>query len=280
MRPGFHTTALACALALASAAQAATLPPVQDSLDDFEAQHRSDSGAYIASENYNFGARVGFQSNFNGTGANAPGGIQAVYFFQLPALPEGQTVSAASFSVGRQPEQTTGTTPSFNGDLYALGLVSAIDKTAAAAQKYFYLGDTEQTALPDGGPAHSGPVARLADDFLTPADFIAAGGTASATPNSADITSYLQALYADPAANGVTPGTSYLVVRINPDADPAALPGGTERYTLAFQGTAANGGAGSPENRPQITIDVVPEPAGATVMLVGAAGLLLRRRKA
>ena len=124
-----------------------------------------------------------------------------------------------------------------------------------------------------------GSVSRVADNFLAPADFIANCGAASAAPTTADLTSYIQALYANPAANGFTPGTSYLVLRLNPDADTIPT-SGTQRYTTAFQGTAANGGAGTPENRPLVTLEIVPEPGTAGVLLVGAAALLRRRRSA
>jgi hypothetical protein len=264
---------------LCAAAQAAVLP-VQGSIDDFEAQRRSDTGVYIASENFNTGSRVGFQSNFNGAGALPPGGITSLYFFQLPALGPGESLSSAVFSVGRLPDSaTSATAPTFNADLYALGVVNSVSKTAADAEKFFYLGNTAQSSLPAGGPTVGGSVSRVVDDFLRPNDFIANGGAASGGPNMGDLTTYVQNLYADPAANGFTPGTSYLVLRLNPDAD--TLPTtGTQRYTTAFQGTAANGGAGTAENRPLLTLTTtaVPEPASAGVLLVGAAALLGRRR--
>jgi hypothetical protein len=267
------------ALLAASAAARAAVIPVADSLDDFEAQHRSDTGAYIASENFATGSRVGFQANFNGTGASAPGGITSLYFFQLPALAAGESLAGAVFSVGRLPDSAaSAVTPTFNADLYALGVVNSIDKSADAAQKFFYVGNTAQAVLPAVGPAVGGPVSRVVDDFLRPGDFIANGGPASPAPNMGDLTSYLQGLYADPAANGFVPGTSYLVLRLNPDADtvPAS---GTQRYTTAFQGTAANGGAGTPENRPTLTLTTVPEPAVGGMLIVAAAGTLVRRRR-
>ena len=284
MGPRHFVSAFVCAalpMLMPVVTGAATIT-VPDSLDDFEAQHRSDSGLYIASENFATGSRVGFQSNFNGTGAAAPGGITSLYFFQLPVVAPTEAVSAARFSVGKQPDTAaTAVAPAFNGDLYALGVVSAVSKTADDAQKFFYLGNTAQSALPAGGPTVGGTVSRLADNFLTPADFIAAGGTASATPNTADLTSYIQNLYANPAANGFTLGASYLVLRLNPDADTIPTTG-TQRYTTSFHGTAANGGAGTPENRPLIIIEttVVPEPAAAGLLLVGALGVLRRRRSA
>jgi hypothetical protein len=281
MRSGFSLRApvLACAaaLCLAPAAMAATIA-VPDSVDDFEAQRRSDTGVYVASENFATGSRVGFQSSFNGGGNNPPGGITSLYFFQLPALGAGESISGATFSVGRLPDSAaTAVTPTFNADLYAVGVVNSISKTAADAEKFFYLGNTAQSSLPAGGPTVGGAVMRLMDNFLVPAEFIASGGTAAATPDTADITSYVQSLYANQAANGFTPGSSFLVLRLNPDAD--VLPTtGTQRYTTAFQGTAANGGAGTPENRPLVTLEVVPEPSSAALVAVGALALLRRRR--
>src|SRR5215204_7571558 len=91
--------AMACAcavgLSISAVASAATIT-VPDSTDDFEAQKRSDTGVFIASENFLTGQRAGFQSNFNGTGTSAPGGIMPVFFFQLPALAPGETISSAS----------------------------------------------------------------------------------------------------------------------------------------------------------------------------------------
>jgi hypothetical protein len=281
MQYGLSLRVSVLAVVVAMLSTAAQAVVIQGSIDDFEPQHRSDSGLYIASENFATGSRIGFQTNFNGSGANAPGGITSAYFFQLPALNAGESISGATFSVGRQPDTAaTAVTPTFNADLYALGVIDTIAKTAEAAQKFFYLGDTEQTSLPAVGPPVGGPVARVANNFLLPEHFIAPGGTASATPNTADITSYIQNLYANPAANGFTPGTSYLILRLSPDADPAALPGGTQRYTTSFQGTPTNGGAGSPENRPMLTLVVVPEPASAGLLLAGALGLLRHRRRA
>ena len=279
--PFLSCSALAAALAaaLAPAAHAAVLT-APGSIDDYEAQKRSDTGVYAASENFATSSRIGFQSNFNGTGANQPGGITSLYFFQLPALPAGETLSAATFSVGRLAETSTAATtvaPNFNADLYALGFVNAVPKTVEAAQKFFYLGNAAQTALPAGGPDVMGAVSRLVDNFFEPGDYIPAGGSPTATPDTADITSYVQGLYNNAATNGFVPGTSLLVLRLNPDAD--AIPtSGTQRYFTAFEGTSTNGGAGTAANRPAIMLTTVPEPAAAGVLVVGALGLLRRRR--
>src|SRR4051812_20167236 len=129
MRLALRTSAVVCALAAVTSLTAgAAVIPIQDSLDDFEPQKRSDAtGGYVASENFATGSRVGFQANFNGTGVNAPGGITSAYFFQLPALGPGETISGATFSVGRLADSAaSATTPTFNADLYALGVVGPV----------------------------------------------------------------------------------------------------------------------------------------------------------
>ena len=280
MRFGPATFAFGCALAalLPSAARAAVIT-APGSVDDFEAQRRSDTGVYIASENFNNASRVGFQSNFNGTGTGAPGGITSLYFIPLPVLPAGETISGATFGVGRLAETSTATTtvaPAFNADLYALGFVNAVSKTAADAEKFFYIGD-RQTELPAGGPEVMGSVARLVDNFFTTEDFIAAGGSETAAPDTADVTAYVRDLYENAGTNGFVPGTSLLVLRLNPDTNTPPT-SGTQRYFTAFEGTAANGGAGADAIRPAIVLTTVPEPATAGVVVLGALGLLRRRR--
>jgi hypothetical protein len=279
----FCAAIAAATLALSSVTRAVTLT-VPDSVDDYEAQRRSaaggtpsvPAGTYIAGEAFGTGARVGFQTGFYQSGTT-PGGITSVFFFQLPALSPGQSIDAATFGVSVLADSaTSATTPTFNGDLYALGVINSITKTAAEAENFFYVGDTAQSAL--ANPL-GGPVQRLGDNFLVPSEFVANGGTPNA--QSQDITAYIQNLYANPAANGFTPGTSYLALRINPDA---GISTGTQRYTLAFQGTgpapAGNGGAGTDAQRPQITLSIVPEPSSLGLLAVAGLAALRRRRRA
>jgi hypothetical protein len=274
-----HVAALA-AVSMMSLIASASQIVVQDDINDYEAQKRSDStGGYIASEN-NLQARVGHQTNFNNTGANAPGGIETILFFKLPVLNPGDTLNSATYSQGLVPDSaTSAVTPTFNGDAYVLGVTAgAPAKTAAEAQNFFYIGNTAQTSL--ASPL-GGSVSRFADNFLVPGDFIPNGSPESASPKTGDLTSYIQNLYANPGANSFTPGTSFLVVRINPDASPPPT-SGTQRYSLAWQGTVANGGIGSAANKPQITLDITPapEPASVAVLALGGLTMLRRRRKA
>ncbi len=171
---------------------------------------------------------------------------------------------------------STSIAPTFNADLYALGfLAAAATPTVADAENYWYFGNTPQASLPGtaGAAPISGSVDRIIDDFLVPTDFVANGGTE--TLKTGDISSYIQSLYSDPVGNGFTPGSSYLVVRVTPDADSAPTVG-TQRYSLSNQGVVNPNG----ENRPTITLntEVVPEPSCFVLLCMGLCGLIVRRR--
>jgi hypothetical protein len=218
--------------------------------------------------------RSGFQTNFEGTGSFAPGGITSTYYIPLPALGAGESISSATFSIGEMPDSSTGAvTPVFNTDLYILGFIASGTpaKDATEAQNFFYLGDTAQTALatPIGGT-----VTRAVDNFFVPGDFIPSTGSPG-TPKTANFTAYINNLYANQGSNGLVPGTSVLVVRLNPDtASPPAT--GTNRYEFPSLNGATTG---DNTNRAQINFVTVPEPTSLALLALGGAAATIRRRR-
>jgi hypothetical protein len=107
--------------------------------------------------------------------------------------------------------------------------------------------------------------------------FIANGGSA-APLDVTDVSSYIQNLYADPVGNGFVPGTSYLVMRLNPDTSTPPS-SGTQRYSVAWQGNSATTPGGNPGNGPFITLTTVPEPGGACLATLSLIGCLLVARR-
>jgi hypothetical protein len=239
------------------------------------------------------GFRVGYQTNFLPASAR-PGGIDALYFFKLPALPAGQTVSTATFSVSEL-KTTTGAVPTFNVDLYGVGYdrndPPANDNpesgygsggvaSAMIAPAFFYTGPNQTGATGAGGL----PISRIADDLFTSADFnnaTANGNTAKTTDGaiSSPLAQYIQAIY-DHAS--YVPG-GYLLLRLTPDAANDSVTG-TMRYqfpyapTTGSMGTTYDPATYGTVTSPQIDVTFVPEPGSFAVAGVAAVGLLRRRR--
>jgi len=239
--------------------------PISGSVSDFEARLQT-GGTIPAGGPYAPGPsttatslRVGFQSNFQ---------ITSVFFFQLPVL-GGQAINNATFSLGLLPDSaTTAVAPAHNGDLMALGFTN-IDppaNTAAESQNYFYLGQ----GAADPASGHT----LIQDNFLVPSDFIANGGTATTKSTdlagSATLGTYINGLYSAP---GFTPGSSYLILRVNPDITGDT---GTKRYSLASAENA------NTSLRPTLNLDLTPVPEPSTLAFLGLglgfAGFAFRRR--
>lgn len=123
------------------------------------------------------------QSGYSGTT-----GQNAVVVFQLPTLPAGKEFNAASL---RLYFAAPSGTPSFNGDLYALGVSSS--STVQSGDYYAGTGD-------------SGAI-RLQDNLVIPS---AASGSRVSAP--ADLTDFLNAAY----DNGSRAG-QYVFFRVSPD---------------------------------------------------------------
>ena len=214
--------------------------------------------------------RVGFQTNFK---------ITTALFFQLPLLQPGERITDASLDLTLTPETSTAvstTPPNHNGDLYALGIASPDPEfsdgprnDAAAGAQYYFVGEADPN-----------PEATLIqDNFLVSGfdgDFVPNG--AEPRPKSSDalgdtnLLNYVNLLYANQQVNGFIPGSSFLVLRINPDFDDTTP--GTHRFTVA------SGDNGTPEQRPMLNLTIVPEPSSTLLLLsaVSGLGLLARRR--
>lgn len=135
------------------------------------------------------------QSGYSGTTVLNP-----IVVFQLPALPAGKEFSAVSLRLYLQGRDGT---PTFNADLYGLG----VSASAAVYPSDCYAGAFDSSTI------------LLQDNFLTTAN-VSGPFTTAAT----DLTDYLNAAYA-----GGTGAGRYVFFRLNPDV--AGL-SGTVRYKL------------------------------------------------
>jgi hypothetical protein len=244
---------LLVAAILASTIFRSNADTISGSASDFEARFQTGGtipagGPYDSTASRTAGSlRVGFQSNFQ---------ITSVFFFQMPSLAGGQSINNASLTLGLLPDSaTTSVTPAHNGDLVALGFTN-IDppgNSAGDSQSYFYLGQGANDASPGR--------ALIQDNFLVPGDFIPNGGTATTRSTdalgNAALTGYINGLYSAP---GFTPGSSYLVLRVNPDISGDT---GTKRFTLA---SAENANAGL---RPALNLSLTPVPEPSTIAFFG-----------
>jgi hypothetical protein len=297
-------TFVVCGVALSPlvvVAPAARAVVINGSVHNEEVQRRS-SGTpeySVGQAQPTTGLRVGYQANFLPTVAKQ-GGINGIYYFQLPALPAGQAVSTATFSVSEL-KASAGTLPAFNVDVYGVGYEPgnpfAVDNpstgygsagvaSTTVAQALFYSGANQTGATGLGGQ----PITKVAENLFVGADFTAAnanGSVAKTTDGSvgSSLATYIQSIYATP---GFTPG-GYLALRLTPDQAPDDTVTGTLRYQFPYVPDTDPGAGTGPTydatfgtvTLPQInvTFAAVPEPGGLALFGAAAVGLIRRRRR-
>jgi hypothetical protein len=299
---GIRTFAVsAVALAPVGMAPAAYATIINGSVHNEEVQRRSSGTPEFAvgQAQPTTGFRVGYQSSFLPTVAKQ-GGINAVYYFQVPTPPPSQVLTAATFSVSEL-KASAGTLPAFNVDVYAVGYEPgnpfAVDNpstsygsagvaSTSVAQTLFYSGANQTGATGLGGK----PITKVAEKLFTGADFTVANAagsvarTTSALPGSA-LASYIQSIYESPT---FTPG-GYLALRLTPDQAPDDAVTGTLRYQFPYvPDTDPGAGTGPTYDAtfgavvlPQINLTYapIPEPGTLTVIGVAALGIARRRRR-
>lgn len=285
---------VASAAIIAAAAHAAPAATIVSSVADYEPRQergRDDGNWYFndLNDGSSTGTGTGNIDIPSDAGEVRVGGqnhhkYSAAYFFPLPQSSEVASVDAAHFAVS-QIEDTSATDPTFNADLWAVGIYSNI-----AVANDFDDPKVNPTIGEDGlasllhndadtdtraGLNTSVPRTKIADNFIAVGEHLDPGGGSALFETSgaedAALLAYLTELY-----NTTTIGPdAYLVLRVSPDATPNG--DATNRYRLA---SASNGTAGV--TLPTLTLETtpVPEPAGLALLALGAAGLLARRRDA
>jgi hypothetical protein len=215
--------------------------------------------------------RVGGQSRFRFTSA---------FFFALPALNPGDTITNANLQFTQGPDGST-VAPLHNVDLRGVGVTQdvlvandpdavKVDETANPALSDLLYNDQEIDTRAAIGTTV--PRTEIQENFLTPSDTIATGGAQVVRNTDAagdlGLAAYMNALY----AAGV-PAGSFMIITLNADAPPNDA--ATSRYLFASANDA------DLVDRPTLTFDVLaaPEPAGFTMLAIGAVAALGRRTR-
>lgn len=179
---------------------------------------------------------------------------------QMPTLGPGESFANADLAFGQHGPGTHpvdgrtgfygGNAPTYNIDLYGLSRASMIADVV--------VGDHYSGAA-------DGSASLLQDAYLDPSS--PGDRTVIHTDVSGDsaLTGWLNTMYAGGANAG-----KYVFLRLNPDGPEGALPWSGYQVMTAL--------AGGADEKPILSFDVVPEPASAVLLAIGAAALFCRRR--
>lgn len=241
------TCLAALLIGCASVAQADTYQIVSDPAD-YVTRYRYDTGTLIDTEGTAGNMIVG--QYVSQRGANP------VFIFELPALLNGEKVSAASLTLtitSSYSSQPSDGEP-FNIDLWGLGF-----RTSTTPINQYLDADESSEAGEE----------MLIDDWFKEGQYSGANHVVTTDPDDSTLARYLQSFY------DATPdykGGAYVFLRINPDADPRS---GTYAQTGFSIASRDSNTAGS---RPFLSITTaVPEPS-AFGLIALTGGLLCRRR--
>jgi len=202
-------------------------------------------------------------------GANNKVYANAIFFFKLPILQSGESLTSANLRLTELSDPANGP-PTINADLWAIGYTNSATplNNAAESQSYYFNGPAD----PNPGIGLGAVRALIQDNFLTPTDVINTGGAPIAhdTNNSGDaaLLIYIQSLYTNP---NTIPGSTSLILRLNYD-DAAYSPvfaTTPNHYTLASADNASS------KPTLSLTTQLIPEPS--TLALLTTILLFLRR---